>query len=105
MWGAEVHLGFTRVSLAQFFLNISLIFSCQNFAASHEETAGDSMSDGERLQAEFIYIKESVEGGAGNKIQPETGKCEVSTSAATLSMSRADSEKTRWCLLFKHKCG
>lgn len=82
---AEVHLGFSQVSLAQFLLNVCFIFSCQNLTVSHEETTRDTMSDGEVFKAEKVFIKESAEGGAGNMIQPGT-EHQVSTTRA-LSMS------------------
>lgn len=76
---AEVHLGFSRVSLAQILLNICFISSCQNIAASHVETTAESMSDEELFKAEKVFIKECLEGGAGNVIQTET-KLQVSTA-------------------------
>lgn len=44
--------------------------SDKNVAVSHEETT--SMSDGEIFKAEIVFIKDSVEGEAGNIIQRET---------------------------------
>ncbi|XP_040905296.1 muscular LMNA-interacting protein isoform X2 [Toxotes jaculatrix] len=44
----------------------------KNVAASHEKTTGETMSDGEIFKAEMVFIKDSVEGGAGNIIQPDT---------------------------------
>ncbi|KAM9847779.1 uncharacterized protein mlip [Aulostomus maculatus] len=38
----------------------------QNFAASHENSAEETMADGDVLRAEIIFIKDSLEGGAGN---------------------------------------
>ncbi|KAI3363131.1 hypothetical protein L3Q82_011784 [Scortum barcoo] len=43
----------------------------KNSTVSHEETSRDAMSDGEVFKAEKVFIKESVEGGAGNIIQTE----------------------------------
>lgn len=82
---AEVHLGFSQVSLAQFLLNVCFIFSSQNLAVSHEEATRGTMSDAEIFKAEKVFIKDSVEGGAGNVIQTGT-KLQVSTTRA-LSMS------------------
>ncbi|KAG7216399.1 hypothetical protein INR49_021651 [Caranx melampygus] len=44
----------------------------KNAAVSHEKTSGETMSDGEIFKAEKVFIKDSVEGGAGNTIQPLT---------------------------------
>lgn len=76
---AEVHLGFSQVSLAQFLLNICFIFSCQNIAGSHEETTRETMSDEEIFKAEKVFIKAAVEGGAGKTTQSWT-KPQVSTT-------------------------
>lgn len=85
----EVHL---RFHFAQFLLNVCFIFSCQNLAVSHENTTTGSMSDPETFKAEIVFIKDSVEGGAGNMIQAET-KLEVSTTAVALSMSCGDCDR------------
>lgn len=86
---AEVHLGFSRVSLAQILLNICFISSCQNIAASHVETTAESMSDEEFFKAEKVFIKECVEGGAGNMIQTGT-KLQVSTTWVVVSQCHVD---------------
>ncbi|XP_056252200.1 muscular LMNA-interacting protein isoform X3 [Seriola aureovittata] len=44
----------------------------KNVAVSHEKTTGETMSDGEIFKAEKVFIKDSLEGGAGNIIQPLT---------------------------------
>lgn len=68
---AQTHrLHFSQVSLAQFLLNIGFIFSYQNYALSHEDTTRGGMSDGDIFQAERVFIKDSMEGGAGNMMQP-----------------------------------
>ncbi len=90
---AEVHFGFSQVSLAQFLLNVCFLFSCQNLAVSHEETTGDTMSDGEIFKAEKVFIRESAEGGAGNVIKPGT-EHQVSTTR-TRSMSCGNYGKKR----------
>lgn len=78
---AEVHLGISRVSLAQFLLNLCFFSSCQNFAVSHEETTREAMSDRGIFKAEKVFIKDSVDGGEGN-----TGmKLQVSTTRALSS--------------------
>ncbi|XP_018545427.2 LOW QUALITY PROTEIN: muscular LMNA-interacting protein [Lates calcarifer] len=41
-------------------------------AVSHEKTSKETMSDGEIFKAELVFIKDSVGGGAGNVIKPET---------------------------------
>ncbi|XP_034041081.1 muscular LMNA-interacting protein isoform X2 [Thalassophryne amazonica] len=44
----------------------------KDFTVSHEEATRKTMSDGDILKTEIIFIKDSVEGGAGNTSQPET---------------------------------
>ncbi|XP_039994346.1 muscular LMNA-interacting protein isoform X2 [Xiphias gladius] len=44
----------------------------KNVAVSHEKTTRETMSDGKIFKAERVFIRDSVEGGAGNIIQPET---------------------------------
>uniref|UniRef100_A0A8C3AAV3 Uncharacterized protein n=1 Tax=Cyclopterus lumpus TaxID=8103 RepID=A0A8C3AAV3_CYCLU len=83
---AEVHLGFSQVSLAQFLLNICLISSCQNVAVSHEKTTGPTLSNGEIFKAEIVLIKDSAEGRAGNTTQPEA---KLQVTAGTASMETA----------------
>lgn len=78
------HLGFSQVSLAQFLLNMCLIFSRQSVAVSHEKTSRETMSEGEILNAEIVFIKDAVAGGAGSTIPAET-ELKVSTIRA-LSM-------------------
>lgn len=84
-WAQKRRLRFSQVSLAQFLLTIGFIFSCQNLALSHEDTTRETMSDGDIFKAKKVFIKDSVEGGAGNTMQPRTTN-QVSTTWA-LSMS------------------
>ncbi len=68
-----------NVKNAHFLFNICFIFPCQNFAASHEETARENMSDGKFFKVEKVFIKDCVEGGAGSTSQTGT-KLHVSTT-------------------------
>nr|XP_043900992.1 muscular LMNA-interacting protein isoform X1 [Solea senegalensis] len=43
----------------------------ENVAVSQERTTGETMSDREIFKAEFVFIKDSVEGGAGNVVPAE----------------------------------
>ncbi|XP_047459873.1 muscular LMNA-interacting protein isoform X7 [Mugil cephalus] len=73
----------------------------KNITVSHEETSMGTMSDGEIFKVEKVFIKDSVEGGAGNVIPPKTephlnpSGDQVSFSRTKASPSvRAQSENT-----------
>ncbi|XP_030297271.1 uncharacterized protein mlip isoform X5 [Sparus aurata] len=59
----------------------------KNIAASHVETTAESMSDEEFFKAEKVFIKECVEGGAGNMIQTGT-KLQFKPSPDHVSLSQ-----------------
>ncbi|XP_028279626.1 muscular LMNA-interacting protein isoform X3 [Parambassis ranga] len=44
----------------------------KNVAVSHERVARESMTDGRIFKAERVFIRDSVQGGVGNVMQPET---------------------------------
>lgn len=87
-WGETMHpphppsraqtgwLNFSRVSLARFLLNV---FSCQNLSVSHEKTSRETTSGEDIFKVEKVFIKDSVEGGAGNMAQPRITE-QVSTT-------------------------
>lgn len=62
---AEAFSGFTLLCS---FLNIGFILSCQNVAVSREGTTGETMWAGDTFKVEKVFIKDSVEGGAGNSV-------------------------------------
>ncbi|GLD66554.1 muscular LMNA-interacting protein isoform X1, partial [Lates japonicus] len=57
-------------------------------AVSHEKTSKETMSDGEIFKAELVFIKDSVGGGAGNVIKPET-EHQPSSDHMSLSHTKA----------------
>ncbi|XP_070697643.1 muscular LMNA-interacting protein [Pempheris klunzingeri] len=59
----------------------------QNLAMPREETARGSMSDGEIFKAEKVFIKDFVEGGAGNVTQPVT-KHQLTASSDHVSLAQ-----------------
>ncbi|XP_036980866.1 muscular LMNA-interacting protein isoform X1 [Acanthopagrus latus] len=62
----------------------------KNIAASHVETTAESMSDEELFKAEKVFIKECLEGGAGNVIQTGTKlQFKPSPDHASLSHTKA----------------
>ncbi|XP_022618664.1 muscular LMNA-interacting protein isoform X3 [Seriola dumerili] len=68
----------------------------KNVAVSHEKTTGETMSDGEIFKAEKVFIKDSLEGGAGNIIQPLT---ELQTHKIKLSYKSLAAIPTNTLLL------
>ncbi|KAM7385694.1 hypothetical protein PAMP_001756 [Pampus punctatissimus] len=71
----------------------------QNLTVSHEKTTAETMSDRELIKAEIVFIKDSVEGGAGNvsrtdkKLELKPFLDHVSLSQTSPSVS-AQSENT-----------
>ncbi|KAM7408856.1 hypothetical protein PAMA_002531 [Pampus argenteus] len=71
----------------------------QNLTASHEKTTAETMSDRELIKAEIVFIKDSVEGGAGNvsrtdrRLELKPSPDHVSLSQTSPSVS-AQSENT-----------
>ncbi|XP_022618655.1 muscular LMNA-interacting protein isoform X2 [Seriola dumerili] len=61
----------------------------KNVAVSHEKTTGETMSDGEIFKAEKVFIKDSLEGGAGNIIQPLT-ELQLKPSLDHVSLSHTE---------------
>lgn len=59
----------------------------KNVAVLHEEIAEETMSDREIFKAEKVIIKDSVEGEAGNVIQPET-QHQLKSSSDHVSLSQ-----------------
>ncbi|XP_049927177.1 uncharacterized protein mlip isoform X2 [Epinephelus moara] len=60
----------------------------KNLSASHEKTTGETMSEKEIFKAEKVFIKDPVEGGAGNATQPGT-KRHPSLDHVSLSHTKA----------------
>ncbi|XP_044070542.1 muscular LMNA-interacting protein isoform X4 [Siniperca chuatsi] len=59
----------------------------KNVAASHEETTRETMMDGDIFKADKVFIKDSVEAGAGKVIQPGT-KLQLNPSPDHVSLSQ-----------------
>ncbi|XP_041645338.1 muscular LMNA-interacting protein isoform X3 [Cheilinus undulatus] len=57
----------------------------KNFAASHEEITGKTMSDQDVFKAERVFIRDCEEGGAGNKI-PQGTKPQFNLSLDHMSL-------------------
>nr|XP_046258471.1 muscular LMNA-interacting protein isoform X2 [Scatophagus argus] len=61
----------------------------KTIAVSHEETTGDTMTDGNIFKAERVFIKDSVERGAGKTVQPGT-KFQLKLSSDDVSLCQTE---------------
>ncbi|XP_019944170.2 muscular LMNA-interacting protein isoform X2 [Paralichthys olivaceus] len=60
----------------------------KNAAESHEKTSGETMSKGDIFNAEFVFIKDAIAGGAGSTIPAET-ELRLRPSADHMSLSHS----------------